>query len=1324
MSTSATVGTLKVLLQADTAAFNAAMKSATADVQKIGEALKKDLEPRQRAVNAAVRDFLGTDEIRRAQEYVQAIQRIGDVSTLTEANQKKVNKAVTEAIDQYKALGQAVPAELQKIQRETSGALSSTQSYNVSFGKLVSSFLTAQAIIGAVEGGFGLLAGAITKSITAAGDAEKAHAQLVAALRAQGTAIPSVIDAYSGYASALQKTTIYQDDAIEAATAMLVQVGNVMPREMKKALQATTDLASGMGIDLNTAVLAVAKAAEGNVTGLKKMGVSVDDAKVKQEGFGAVLDAITAKFGGQAAALAGTYQGRLEQLSNTWNNLEESVGRAITTNQTVLDLFGYVNQSIDANTKELNQNRAVTNLVSDAVILSVRAFSELAGVIDILQTGGSGFTITIRNMAGALGNIGVAALEASKAVAFMGGAPTAGIDAMIAELNSAVKELGDRNEATTERSVRFGMSLDAIRAKADALAAQLKETRGKTVELSGATDTSADAWDRHTTAVKNATESEKAFKAEMDRQEGVWKDQLDAQREYTAQSERDMEAFFAALKKDADDAANLAEAAWKDVLDGHKVFVDQSTKEMDQFFEGLDQIAKMQGQAADLQDRRTLSSANYQIAQIKRWAAEQKATYKGSEETAQDFYDAIDAVAKEKLDAIKTSWADSFSTIASSFQQMAQIGGDSFGGVAKAMGQSVASLSMLVAGTTQVSEAFKDIGTNWQSAAAGMASGYAAIFSSMQLLSSWFDKHNNAETIRHIIDDTKAATGEMVSGTIAAQILNTEVQKVQSAIVAMSASTGKSWAQIVNEMGATNTHQIAAWLNLNSIIQENGGITARTMDKWIGEASHLFDIVKAGGTLADLATQELETTIQGFTAQAEKSGGVWSAAFQGMIAQARELGIGLDSINSLIDGQLSKISAAASKVTGGLTGSLASPGKQLDDLKATQKDQAERGDLSGAEETARQIKDLTYKTVTELQPEFDRLNRITLASFNAYISQGHTAVEAIAAVGPAFDQLKAAADKFGFAGSEAFNQLSHWRDLTTANQPLLDQVSGLNELMSALANVGSLDASTFADLQAQGVATFQQLTAAGFTQQEALTQMAPMLQTIKDLHEQNGLAIDDATQALINQADAQGVLKDKEETTQDVLKAGLGAIIKAIGGDLPAAWEKASKAGKDAAKDIKGALNEIPDKTVKITYDTSGYPNDWPGPGPGDSQPNDGSNPGTPSGYPSNAPGYAVGGVIQPKAGGRLIRVAEAGYPETVLPGDWSKLLASARQMPNWDGAMAGVGLSTQGMSAPDAISPMALNISGGEVYLDGKKVGKSLWKPMVEDLQRRQLTR
>src|SRR6187431_330764 len=93
------IGVLKAVLAADTAAFTKAMADASADVKQLADRLQSDLEPRQRAVNAAVRDFMGGSEIRKAQEYAQAVEKIGGATVLTAADQVKVNKAVQDALE-------------------------------------------------------------------------------------------------------------------------------------------------------------------------------------------------------------------------------------------------------------------------------------------------------------------------------------------------------------------------------------------------------------------------------------------------------------------------------------------------------------------------------------------------------------------------------------------------------------------------------------------------------------------------------------------------------------------------------------------------------------------------------------------------------------------------------------------------------------------------------------------------------------------------------------------------------------------------------------------------------------------------------------------------------------------------------------------------------------------------------------------------------------------------------------------------------------------------------------------------------------------------
>ncbi len=489
-------------------------KSLNADLSKLGNTplagqAQKSLENLKTAMDQITK--AQQDIANRATAAAQGIEAFGGASKLTDSQLKQMNKTLQDGLSAFKALGQDAPEQLKRMVDAVGAIKPASDGAFVSFGQLVASFVSAQAIISLLETGFHDLTGFVTDSVKAAGDAEKAHTQLVAALRAQGTAIPSVISAYEGYAKALQRTTIFQDDAIEGAIALMVQIGDVMPRDMEKALKATTNLASGLGIDLDTATRMVAKAAEGNVTALQKTGVVLDETTKKSGDFGKVLDAINEKFGGQAAALASTYQGRLQQLSNTWNNVEESIGRVITQNATVLRAFELINDEIDKNTGELKQNRSVTNLVSDAVIIAVRAFAELAKAIDLAQTGEAGLELFARRGGQAIANLGIVVLQAARAMAFLRVDPAGFKQAtgLITDLQNAVKTLGERNQSTVERSTALGNALQEIGAKADGLAADLEKTRGKTVELTDVTDGSSDAWTRHTKAIDTTGESTK-----------------------------------------------------------------------------------------------------------------------------------------------------------------------------------------------------------------------------------------------------------------------------------------------------------------------------------------------------------------------------------------------------------------------------------------------------------------------------------------------------------------------------------------------------------------------------------------------------------------------------------------------------------------------------------------------------------------------------------------------------------------------------------------------------------------------------------------------
>jgi hypothetical protein len=159
------IGALKILLQADTAAFEAKLKGADASVVRFANRLKQDLEPSQRAVNSAVRDFLGTREIGRAEAYAQAVKEIGGANKLTAGDQQRVNRAVQEALGHYKALGQEAPAHLKKLAADTKAA-------QVSTANLGGALQTMKGVLGA----FGLQLGAsalisFTENVFASADA-------------------------------------------------------------------------------------------------------------------------------------------------------------------------------------------------------------------------------------------------------------------------------------------------------------------------------------------------------------------------------------------------------------------------------------------------------------------------------------------------------------------------------------------------------------------------------------------------------------------------------------------------------------------------------------------------------------------------------------------------------------------------------------------------------------------------------------------------------------------------------------------------------------------------------------------------------------------------------------------------------------------------------------------------------------------------------------------------------------------------------------------------------------------------------------------------
>ena len=331
--------------------------------------------------------------------------------------------------------------------------------------------------------------------------------------------------------------------------------------------------------------------------------------------------------------------------------------------------------------------------------------------------------------------------------------------------------------------------------------------------------------------------------------------------------------------------------------------------------------------------------------------------------------------------------------------------------------------------------------------------------------------------------------------------------------------------------------------------------------------------------------------------------------------------------------------------------------------------------------------------IASSQDDFDRISRIALATFNAQRANGRSVVEAIDAIGDAIDGLDASYQAFGFTSSTAFEQLSRWRGLASANRPLLESVAGLNDLMMALANLGSLDADTFRDMQAQGLDAFAQLQAAGFTQQESLAQMAPALQTIIDLHNSRGLAIDEETQKLIDQAREQGLLKDEQISTNDVLMQGFRAIIEALHGEVPDAFRTMAERAKDEFKKVKGDAEQTA-RDMRDAFDRVQFPKFDASGGP-----------------PAEAPpSFATGAFVRRPT---LAMVGDAPGGEFVTP------MATIRQ---WLDQAAVGGALAAGMGRPQLLSVTINMDNSGALFTDPaaiRPLARALNQEFIDVLRR-----
>ncbi|HOK96861.1 MAG TPA: hypothetical protein PK052_06865 [Anaerohalosphaeraceae bacterium] len=184
-------------------------------------------------------------------------------------------------------------------------------------------------------------------SIEAFAAQQKAVMDLTAALELLGKAMQ--IEAMKDFASQIQRLTTVGDETALEMMKLGVSIAGLSGDDLKQATIAAIGLSKAYGIELETAMRLVSRAAVGDTATLRRYGIVLSENASDEEKFNELL-AIGAEKFKLAEAEANTLTGRLTRLGNAWGDMKEQIGAMIAQSpmlstaidyaQTVMENFG------------------------------------------------------------------------------------------------------------------------------------------------------------------------------------------------------------------------------------------------------------------------------------------------------------------------------------------------------------------------------------------------------------------------------------------------------------------------------------------------------------------------------------------------------------------------------------------------------------------------------------------------------------------------------------------------------------------------------------------------------------------------------------------------------------------------------------------------------------------------------------------------------------------------------------------------------------------------------------------------------------------------
>ena len=179
--------------------------------------------------------------------------------------------------------------------------------------------------------GAGVAAGAFATKLAVDGvksaiEDEAAVAKLATTLRNLG--FDDALDPLEAWIAELELASGIVDNELRAAFERLVRsTGDV--EEAQKALTISVDISASKGKDLEAVADSLGKAYDGQVTSLQRLGLGISNTTILSRDMEAVTSELQQLFAGQSTAAAKTYEGQLNRLNVSVENLKEEFGKGL-----------------------------------------------------------------------------------------------------------------------------------------------------------------------------------------------------------------------------------------------------------------------------------------------------------------------------------------------------------------------------------------------------------------------------------------------------------------------------------------------------------------------------------------------------------------------------------------------------------------------------------------------------------------------------------------------------------------------------------------------------------------------------------------------------------------------------------------------------------------------------------------------------------------------------------------------------------------------------------------------------------------------------------